>query len=131
MKLILSNDQSQYAEIEGSVHQLTTAERLKYSVRKFIFLFFLAVASVFIPVFHFVLVPLFLLLAVIMAFKSYKVLLRFEFKKPSLCLKCQKELPSSYFLNQNLKIKCATCFSHYLIDVSDIFNMQKGKTISL
>lgn len=120
MKLVLSSDQSKFLEPNAKLITLSSSDRMKISAQKFGLFFALAVASVFIPVLHFVLVPVFLILAVVLGIKSYSTLYRLHFEAPALCVQCQQPFKNELLLNESLRLKCDGCASHYLIETSGV-----------
>jgi hypothetical protein len=116
VKLILSNDQSKVHELSAQWTTLTPKERLAYAAKKFSIFFALAIVSVFIPVAHFFLVPLFLILSLVVGFKSYAIRSRLDLGQQLKCHQCQSELKPSYLLGEELRIKCEKCFAQYAIE---------------
>lgn len=116
MKLILSSDKDKFLDFSVDLIKLKKSERLKVCIKKFSLFFLLAAASVFIPVLHFFLVPVFLIISFYVGFKAY--LTQYHLKLPSgcRCIECQKPLKADFLLDEDLRIKCESCFSHYLID---------------
>ena len=74
------------------VHLFSPREKMQQSLKKLALFWFIALLSVLIPVFHFVLVPLFFFLGIFFAYRSSKsegqVL-----GGMSKCPHCQKEVP--------------------------------------
>jgi hypothetical protein len=116
VKLILSNDQSKIHDLNAQWTALTPKERMNYAAKKFGIFFGLAIASVFIPVAHFFLVPLFLILSLVVGFKSYAIRYRLDLGQQLKCHQCQNELKPSYLLGDELRIKCEKCFAQYAIE---------------
>lgn len=116
MKLILSSDQEKWIEPEAELIKLRTDERFKIALQKFALFFALAIASIFIPVFHFVLVPAFLLISVVMGIKAYKIQYRLQIHKECLCVQCQAPLKTEFLLDEQRRLRCGNCFAHYLIE---------------
>lgn len=115
MKIILSSDESKFFKVETELVQFSNKARLIRSIKRFLFYFATSLASIFVPVLHFFLVPVFLILSIYVPLKAYKFKFMLEFKKPHLCFGCQKQLNSFYLLNDGLKFKCSDCGSHYLV----------------
>lgn len=118
MKLILSSDQSKSCLLQGKLLETTIKERLSHARNRFLMFFALAIVSVFIPVAHFFLVPLFLLLAIVAGVKSYGLQYRLEISPQPPCFQCQTPLKPIYFLGQDLRIRCEKCFAQYSIETS-------------
>lgn len=91
MKVKVFTQTDKVKEYELPVRSFSARERTKNSLVQFSIFFGLALGSVFIPVFHFVLVPLFLLIAPFMAWKTYKQEVLLEECKV-ICPECQQEV---------------------------------------
>lgn len=116
MKLILSSDQAQFLEPLANLAKLKTSDRLKISAKKALTFLLLALVSVFVPVLHFFLVPLFLLLAAVFGIKAFSTQYRLQFEKPSACTKCNQQLSEEFLLAEDLRLKCGSCFAHYFVE---------------
>ena len=117
MKIVLSENQAKTFSIDSKVEPLSTRERIKLSSKAFLIFFGLAIISVFIPVFHFVLVPLFLLLSVLGGARNFfKIKYRVKFPLATPCLACQKNLQEEYFLSEDLRLACDSCLVTYFIE---------------
>lgn len=117
MKIIMLSDQSKSAEIFGTLQILTSKERLKIAAKKFLLFFALAVVSIFVPVLHFVLVPTFLLIAVIMGIREYSIKYKLENGNGTKCPGCTAPLKEKYFLETSLQIKCDACFERFDVEI--------------
>lgn len=115
MRLTLSNDITKYLEPSIELLKLTPSERLNVSIKKFGFLLALAIGSVFIPVLHFFLVPLFLILSLVLGFKAYATQYRLRFANETNCIECQKPLKTEVMLDESLRLKCNHCLTNYLV----------------
>lgn len=115
MKIVLSNNTSKFLETASELTILPTKYRLLISFKKFIFFFLLALGTLFIPVLHFILVPLFLCVSVFMAVQTYKVKYKLYIENSTICLDCNVQLFKFYLLTDELKFKCASCGTQYLI----------------
>ncbi|MGZ5278641.1 MAG: hypothetical protein ACXWC9_01785 [Pseudobdellovibrionaceae bacterium] len=115
MKLILSSDQTKFFQPSAHLIQLSFSERLKVSLKKFVLFFVLAVVSFLIPVLHFFLVPLFLLLSILFAVKAYSAVYRLKLQDACICIHCQAPIKSEILLGENLRFKCDKCFVHYIV----------------
>jgi len=116
MRVILSSNQSKYFENKIPLEKLNNEQRVARAFQKLLIFFGLAIASIFIPVFHFVLVPLFLITSVVAGFKAFQVSRVLKLPKESPCLECNQPLKSSYFLSSDLRIKCEKCFAVYRVE---------------
>ncbi len=116
MRLILASNQSKNREIRARSISLSAKEKMTYVAKKFFLFLGLAVVSVFIPVAHFVLVPVFLLLTVVTAIKANAIQARLEISESVPCLKCEKPLASEYLLGKDPRIQCGQCFEHYQLE---------------
>jgi hypothetical protein len=117
MKIILSSDQSKFMLPEAQLIKLSSLERFKISMRKFGLFFLLGLAAVFIPVLHFFLVPLFLILSVVLGVKAYAIVYSLHFVEPCPCIECKQVFKSEFLLDENLRLTCNKCFCHYLVDI--------------
>lgn len=114
MQLLLASDQSQIILEPWTLQSLTTLERLKNGLRWFGLFFGLAVVSILIPVFHFILVPGFLFFGIYAGFANFR-------KKEKVitnqchCLKCQKSLKEGYLVDEDRRLKCQECGAYYLV----------------
>lgn len=115
MRLTLSNDITKFLEPSAELLKLTSSERLKVSCKKFAFLLALAIGSIFIPVLHFFLVPMFLILSLVLGFKAYATQYRLHFLKETNCIECQKPLKAEVMLDESLRVKCHHCLVNYLV----------------
>jgi hypothetical protein len=113
MILTLINDADKFLEVEASTLLKSLQTRLVSALKKFTIFFLLAVGSVFIPIAHFVLVPCFLVAAIINLIKEFKVDNFLLVKGSYDCLKCGKNLVMPFSLNKELRIECKNCFQQY------------------
>lgn len=99
-----------------SIQQWSQPERLKRALKFGGFSWLLAVGSVFLPIAHFILVPLFLLagpVVAILTFKQESVVLGGE----TICPSCQKPLPIVRSPNKwPLGDLCSSCQNHVVIE---------------
>jgi hypothetical protein len=116
MRLILASDQSKNTELSAHLKTLSAREKMTYAAKKFFLFFGLAVISVFIPVAHFVLVPVFLLLAVVTGVKANAIQSRLELQQEVRCLRCEKTFPKEFLLGKEKRLQCAHCFEHFQIE---------------
>lgn len=89
MEIIVYSQKDKFILQELSVHVFSQKERTRRSLIKLFSWFGIAGVSILIPVFHFILVPLFLLLAPFLALKSYKEQVRLE-ACSLLCPECRQ-----------------------------------------
>ncbi len=96
--------------LKNKIVELTSSQRLKRSFKAAGIYLGLALGSVFIPVFHFILVPLFLTLALWAVVSHYKDT-RFIDLTDSSCPSCQQALKESavYFKDQPSRLYCYQC----------------------
>ncbi|MEY4616982.1 MAG: hypothetical protein RJB66_1942 [Pseudomonadota bacterium] len=113
MKMVLSNDADKFINLESTLIELSQRERLAFALKKWGFWFGLAIGSVFIPVFHFVLVPSFLLVAFIFGFKAFKVTQRIILTKEYLCMVCNKQLVFPDLFSPENPFSCTSCGQRY------------------
>lgn len=97
--------------------ELNSGVRLKKAVMKFAMFFAVALVSVFIPVAHFVLVPLFLLLSVVFFFLEFKK--KYHFVSENVpCIHCKKEFKvDDFFSELSARVFCIHCGSQNSIDL--------------
>jgi hypothetical protein len=115
MKIILSSDQDKFFQTSAAIENLSSQQRLSNAFKKFFLFFSLAIASLFIPVFHFFLVPLFLILSLVFATKSYSIKMRISPQEKMLCFICQENIAKPYQLNSEMRLACSYCSAHYLL----------------
>ena len=115
MKLTLSNDLTKTIVITKEVTELSSRTRFTYALKKFFIFFTLAVFSVFIPVMHFFLVPLFLILSIYMFKKTYA--LRWTLNLSEIrCCQCGGAMGVGYDISENNHLSCKLCFAKYLVE---------------
>lgn len=119
MRVVLSSDQSKFFDVNTKLDELSIKNRLARAAKIFFLLFIIAVVSVFIPILHFLLVPLFLVLSFFMAFKAYQARYKLNLKTQRLCFNCNKPLSEYFLLTEDLKFKCDGCGSRYIVFVAD------------
>ncbi|MGE3975464.1 MAG: hypothetical protein AB7F59_13145 [Bdellovibrionales bacterium] len=115
MRIILTSDSSKFYLVESEITLLTKSQRLKNARKKFSVLLAAAVGSVLIPVLHFVLVPMFLILSIIVFVISYRVKYQFVLKDVHLCFICQTELPLTHMFREDFTIRCGQCLEFYTL----------------
>lgn len=120
MLLTLSSDHSKTISIRAHLVTLSSAIRLKKAFKKMLLCLGLAVFSIFIPVMHFILVPLFLILSLVIGLKVFYNKRSVQFDETCLCLSCNSPLAPSYPLSDDLKIKCEQCFAQYHGDLTTL-----------
>ncbi len=97
------------------VKVLDLRDRALFAAKKAGVFFALAVASVFIPVFHFVLVPLFLLLTILTFWKKSRAHWKFENLEFD-CLECSTRLRlNDGFEKPPFRVFCNFCHQHLKI----------------
>ena len=109
MAYIRLDDGTQF-DLNIPVTHLSQSDRLRKALKTFGFVFALALVSILIPVFHFVLVPLFLLASVVMAFRQYNKI--YEFNLAGVpCPKCNENLKEGLLTTRESKLSvyCFTC----------------------
>lgn len=114
MKFVLTNDQDLVVPIKADFLLLSFSEKLKLAFKKLSLFLMLAIISIFIPVLHFILVPLFLLLSIVFAFREFRIKYRLSLSEAAKCAKCLENFKSEYLLDDELRLSCEKCFSHYL-----------------
>jgi hypothetical protein len=116
MRLILASDQSKNRELSARLKSLSPKEKMTYAAKKFFLFFGLAVISVFIPVAHFVLVPVFLLLAIVTGVRANAIKYKLELREDISCLKCEKTFPREFLLGKEMRLQCRHCFEHFQVE---------------
>ncbi len=114
MNFVLTQDQSRQADWGAQIQKLNFTEKVKISAKRFSFFLGLAFISIFIPVLHFVLVPVFLLVAVLTLIKSSSYKSRLIFDQNHYCLSCSKPIKTTNVLRGDVRIQCEHCFSWHL-----------------
>lgn len=98
------------SEVQADVRSLRPDEKIREVMKTGGLFFGLALVSVLIPVFHFVLVPMFLLIAVIFGIKAGKRNERLTQEVRVTCLNCASEIllkPVSF--EWPLEFRCPQC----------------------
>jgi hypothetical protein len=116
MKIILLNDSDKFIELNSQLLEATKKLKLQNGFRKFGLFFGLALVSVFIPVLHFVLVPVFLILAVVSFFYGYNV--SYQVSNPSACscLVCSRQMTLPVLIGSNRRLTCSACSAQFRIE---------------
>ncbi len=122
MKLILSNNMEKWLDVQAPLTAMSTTARFKYAAKKAGLFFGLALASLFIPVLHFVLVPTFLVVAFYMGYKSMKTKWTLHLPEKRNCVSCSQPLKPVYFLNDDRRVACDHCYCHYALESNDVTN---------
>jgi hypothetical protein len=111
---IITNDFKK-AAVQGQIIESTKQEKMKASAKKLGLFWGLAFASVFIPVFHFVLVPMFLIVGVVFFFQQMK---HTHMAKDLvfLCPNCGKEnkIEKMYF-SDSARFRCQECSTQLIL----------------
>lgn len=111
---IMTNDFKK-ASFKGEILECSKKEKLRASLKKLGIFWGLMIASVFIPVFHFVLVPLFFFLGIGYFF--------FQMKQTHMvdhltfnCPKCEKEnkIDKMYF-KDSVRFRCQACSTQLIL----------------
>jgi len=113
MKLILISNENQFINLDGSLLEKRVSERLTSALRRFTIWFLLALASIFIPVAHFVLVPSFLIVSFVSFFQSYKMNKKLSLNGDYSCTQCNKTLNLRKELTSDFRFTCDQCFQKY------------------
>jgi hypothetical protein len=112
MKVKVNFDGSWLSDIELGFYRYSGQERVKKSIKTFLFFFGLAIISILIPVLHFVLVPLFLILSFFLSYRKYKELISLDLTKLS-CPGCNIGFDSKIVElkgdDQNVRLICNQC----------------------
>ncbi|GIL18645.1 MAG: hypothetical protein BroJett040_23960 [Oligoflexia bacterium] len=109
-------DQLDLVHTNLELQQLSQKERVKRAGKSFFFLFGLALAAIFVPVLHFVLVPLFLLLAPIVGFFQYQKTEHLMIRQVR-CSRCQKEFQVNEWIKElPTRIECSHCAENIFIE---------------
>ena len=115
MKIILSNNAEKFYELRQSLENLSAKQRLTNAFKRFLMFFGLALLAIFIPVLHFFLVPLMLLVSLYMFKKTYDIKYVVKFSDNQLCFECSQPLKSEYQISDDLVLKCNVCGARYLV----------------
>lgn len=103
---------------------LTFYQRLKYALKGASVYFLIALATVFIPVLHFLLVPLFLIISVVTGILRFGKTKSIDLTNTN-CPICSSDLKIAvlYFHQENLSLNCEECRSQFkLLNKSSIWN---------
>lgn len=119
IQLIFTQDMSKTVQTQGQWTALTKQELLKLTLKKASLFFGLAVFSIFIPVFHFVLVPVFLLITAVVIFKGMSPRFLLQLQGPHECTSCHQSLPTERVLDSDPRLECEHCHGRYLVKIED------------
>lgn len=115
MILTLLNDADKSLKVDGSIIERTFRSRILSAVKIFLFWLAFAMGAVFVPVAHFVLVPTFLVLSIVMFVKEFSIRNNFELGSSINCLKCGSSLIFPKALPGNGRLSCRSCYQQYII----------------
>ncbi len=113
MRFYQINNSSRYFDVEARVQEIPQNLRLKFAFKKFALFFSLAVLSIAVPVFHFVLVPLFLVISIGVFFKTLKLKYEMITDQSLHCLECNTELKFKKAEDQDFRCECSKCYTRY------------------
>lgn len=113
MRFYQINNSSRYFDVEARVQEIPQNLRIKFAIRKFSMFFALAIASIAVPVFHFVLVPLFLVISVIIFFKYLKFKYELITEGVTHCLECSTKIDFNKSQDQDFRCECSKCYTRY------------------
>lgn len=116
IRLISTQDMSKVISIQGDLIPLTKQQLMKRALKKSGLFFGLAMASIFIPVFHFVLVPALLIISAISFFKEFSPTYFLKIESTSTCVQCAKPLQKDYVLKDDHKVTCGECHCRYILE---------------
>lgn len=111
------NDADRFLTIDGKLEDLSVSQRTTTAFKKFFLFLGIAIASIFIPVAHFVLVPLFLILSVFFALKEFNIKQNLIIKGAYQCLGCQNVLTIPKKLDNNRRVNCKSCHQQYKLSL--------------
>lgn len=117
MRISLSSDYNRYYDIQGSVSEMNWRQKFDESKKQTGVFFLLAIISVFIPIFHFVLVPLFLGLTFWTLWKTKAPRQQLQMQTAVNCLQCGKVLPSGFSMEEELHFSCPHCSATYTLSL--------------
>jgi len=109
MAYIRLDDGTQF-DVSIPITHLSQPERFKKAMKTFGVDFAIALVSILVPVFHFVLVPIFLIASIVMAFRQYSKV--YEFNLIGIqCPKCKDDLKEGLLTTKENRISvyCFTC----------------------
>lgn len=111
------NDADHFITIEGNLENLSVSQRTKAALKQFLLFLAIAFGAIFIPVAHFVLVPVFLILSVFFALKEFNIKQNLIIKGTYLCFNCKNTLIIPKKLNNNRRVNCKTCYQQYKLSL--------------
>ncbi|MBY0316918.1 MAG: hypothetical protein K2Q26_15460 [Bdellovibrionales bacterium] len=116
MKLLLtlSNDATKSVEVEGEILIATWNERYRFGAQKMIFPLVLAIGSIFIPVLHFVLTPLLIVVVLISFWLGFRNQWKLAVYKPAKCVSCRQTLDLPAYVANDRKAVCLHCTARYI-----------------
>lgn len=109
MAYIRFDDGTQF-DLSISINHLSQPERFRKAFKTFGIVFAIALVSILVPVFHFVLVPLFLIASFILALRQYNKVYEFKLKGVH-CPQCKDDLKEGLLTTKEsrLSVYCFTC----------------------
>ncbi len=109
MAYIRLDDGTQF-DLSIPVTHLSQPERFRKAMKTFAIVFAIALISILVPVFHFVLVPLFLIASIILAVRQYNKVYEFDLKGVQ-CPQCKDDLKEGLLTTKESKLSvyCFTC----------------------
>lgn len=108
MAYIRLDDGTQF-DLSIPITHLSPPERFKKAMKTFGMVFTIALVSILVPVFHFVLVPVFLIASIVMAFRQYNKVYEFNLKGIQ-CPQCKNDLKEGLLATKENKFS-VYCFS--------------------
>lgn len=125
MKAKINFDGTILPSVELVIHSYTLNERFKRSLKMFLLLFFSSIACILIPVLHFVLVPLFLILSLVMPFRKFKESKSIDLKSLN-CPGCNASLNAGVVSlksdDSTVRLGCNSCRKSLTIILEDMTN---------
>lgn len=113
--------------IEVKSQILTKAERAKRSALSCLIFLSLAIISIFIPILHFLLVPLFISMTVYFSLKKFSENLKITMQEIS-CTHCEEFIsPQTFWLNKNdktIKVQCYKCNSSIFFELKNFYKIE-------
>lgn len=117
MRISLSSDYNRHYDIKASLADMNWQQRFDESKKQIGVFFLLAVFSIFIPVFHFVLVPLFMGLTLWTLWKTKAPRQKMHMEASLNCLQCAKPLPSRFSIEEDGHFSCPHCSATYTLSL--------------
>jgi len=122
MKAKVNFDGIWMPSVDLVIYSYALNERIKRSLKLFFILLAFAVFSILIPVLHFVLVPMFLILSLVLSLRKFKETKKIDFTG-TVCPKCKIDLKTGILSlkedDKTVRLNCDNCRKSLTIVIED------------